>query len=90
MIFLSRGINQHTNSAQTNRVFMFVAAMTGNWGRRGGGYFNVSSEMDWQPPVIPQDRKAPAREAIGKNPSSWMEAMQSGKPYSLKALITSK
>ena len=53
MIFLSRGINQHTNSAQTNRVFMFVAAMTGNWGRRGGGYFNVSSEMNWKPPLIP-------------------------------------
>jgi len=89
MIFLSRGINQHTNSAQTNRVFMFVAAMTGNWGRRGGGYFNVSSEMDWQPPIIPEHRKAPAREAIGKNPSSWMEAMQFGTPYPLKALITS-
>ena len=89
MIFLSRGINQHTNSAQTNRVFMFVAAMNGNWGRRGGGYFNVSSEMDWQPPVIPEARKAPAREAIGKNPSSWMEAMQCGTPYPLKALITS-
>ncbi len=89
MIFLSRGINQHTNSAQTNRVFMFVAAMTGNWGRRGGGYFNVSSEMDWQPPIIPQSRRAPAREAIGKNPSSWMKAMQYGSPYPLKALITS-
>ena len=89
MIFLSRGINQHTNSAQTNRVFMFVAAMTGNWGRRGGGYFNVSSEMDWQPPIIPEARKARMREAIGKNPSSWMEAMQHEKPYPLKALITS-
>ncbi|MCP4488083.1 MAG: molybdopterin-dependent oxidoreductase [Gammaproteobacteria bacterium] len=86
MIFLSRGINQHTNSAQTNRVFMFIAAMTGNWGRRGGGYFNVSSELDWQAPIIPESRKAPAREALGKNPSSWVEAMQAG---SLKALITS-
>ncbi|MCP4186381.1 MAG: molybdopterin-dependent oxidoreductase [Gammaproteobacteria bacterium] len=89
MIFLSRGVNQHTNSAQTNRVFMFVAAMTGNWGRHGGGYFNVSSEMDWQPPIIPESRKAKAREAIGKNPSAWIEAMQRGKPYPLKALITS-
>ncbi len=86
MIFLSRGINQHTNSAQSNRVFMFIAAMTGNWGRRGGGYFNVSSEMDWQPPIIPESRKASASEALGKNPSSWVEAMQAG---SLKALITS-
>lgn len=89
MIFLSRGINQHTNSAQTNRVFMFVAAMTGNWGRHGGGYFNVSSEMNWKPPLIPEGRKAATRAAIGKNPSSWMEAMLEGNPYPIKALITS-
>jgi anaerobic selenocysteine-containing dehydrogenase/Fe-S-cluster-containing hydrogenase component 2 len=89
MIFLSRGINQHTNSAQTNRVFMFVAAMTGNWGRPGGGYFNVSSEMNWNPPLIPSGRKADTRAAVGKNPSSWMEAMLDGNPYPIKALITS-
>jgi anaerobic selenocysteine-containing dehydrogenase/Fe-S-cluster-containing dehydrogenase component len=89
MIFLSRGINQHTNSAQTNRVFMFVAAMTGNWGRHGGGYFNVSSEMNWNPPLIPEGRKVETRAAVGKNPSSWMEAMLDGNPYPIKALITS-
>ncbi|MFT5219647.1 MAG: anaerobic selenocysteine-containing dehydrogenase/Fe-S-cluster-containing dehydrogenase component [Planctomycetota bacterium] len=88
MIFLSRGINQHTNSAQTNRVFMFIAAITGNWGRRGGGYFNVSSEINWQPPIIPDERKAQTRPALGKNPSSWMEAMAEGDPYPIKALIT--
>ncbi|MDH3218063.1 MAG: molybdopterin-dependent oxidoreductase [Gammaproteobacteria bacterium] len=88
MIFVSRGINQHTNSAQTNRVFMFVAAMTGNWGRRGGGYFNVSSEINWQPPRIPEGRKPPTRPAIGKNPSDWMAAMLDGKPYPIRALIT--
>jgi len=89
MIFLSRGINQHTNSAQTNRVFMFVAAMTGNWGRHGGGYFNVSSEMNWNPPLFPEGRKVDTRAAVGKNPSSWMEAMLDGNPYPIKALITS-
>ncbi len=88
MIFLSRGINQHTNSAQTNRVFMFVAAITGNWGRRGGGYFNVSSEMNWKPPLIPEHRRMHARAAIGKNPSAWMDAMLDGKPYPIRALIT--
>src|SRR3546814_2074912 len=34
----------HTNSAQTNRVLMFLAAITGNWGRPGGAYFNRSEE----------------------------------------------
>ncbi|HKJ52885.1 MAG TPA: molybdopterin-dependent oxidoreductase [Gammaproteobacteria bacterium] len=88
MIFLSRGINQHSNSAQTNRVYMFIAAITGNWGRRGGGYFNVSSEMDWQPPLIPDGRRAAAGPAIGGNPSAWMEAMLDDKPYPIRALIT--
>jgi anaerobic selenocysteine-containing dehydrogenase/Fe-S-cluster-containing dehydrogenase component len=88
MIFLSRGINQHTNSAQTNRVFMFIAAITGNWGRRGGGYFNVSSEMDWEPPLIPDERRAEARPAVGGNPSAWLEAMLDGSPYPIRALIT--
>jgi len=89
MIFLSRGINQHTNSAQTNRVFMFVAAISGNWGRRGGGYFNVSSEMNWGPPLIPAARKAATHAAISKNPSAWMDAMLESKPYPIRALITS-
>jgi len=89
MIFLSRGINQHTNSAQTNRVYMFIAAMTGNWGRRSGGYLNVSSEVSWVSPSIPEQRKPETRAAISKNPSAWIEAMKSGSPYPIKALITS-
>ena len=89
MIFLSRGINQHTNSAQTNRVFMFVAAMTGNWGRRGGGYFNVTSEMDWEKPAVADDRKPATRPAISTSPAAWFEAMTAHKPYPLRALITS-
>ncbi len=89
MIFLSRGINQHTNSAQTNRVYMFIAAMTGNWGRHSGGYFNVSSEVSWVSPSIPEQRKPETRAAISKNPSAWIEAMKTGSPYPIKALITS-
>lgn len=89
MIFLSRGINQHTNSTQTNRVFMFVAAMTGNWGRRGGGYFNVSSELGWEKPHIPDHRRPSIRGAVSKNPSAWLEAMTKSIPYPVRALITS-
>jgi anaerobic selenocysteine-containing dehydrogenase/Fe-S-cluster-containing hydrogenase component 2 len=89
MIFSSRGINQHTNSAQTNRVLMFIAAMTGNWGRRGGGFLNVSSEVSWTPPDIPAERKPEIRAAISKNPSAWIDAMQGDGPYPIKALITS-
>lgn len=89
MIFASRGINQHTNSVQANRVLMFLAAMTGNWGRKGGGYFNVAAEPDWQPVPVPPDRRAPiARPAIGRSPVAWLAGMLEARPYPLRALIT--
>lgn len=89
MIFLSRGINQHSNATQTNRVFMFLAAMTGNWGRRGGGYFNVTSELDWVRPSVPEHRKPATRESVGANPALWFDAMLDSTPYPIRALITS-
>lgn len=88
MIFLSRGINQHTNSVQTNRVFMFLAAITGNWGRKSGGYFNVSSDTRWKPFDIPNDREPEVKPAVGINPMNWLTAILDKKPYPLKALIT--
>lgn len=88
MIFLSRGINQHSNALQTNRVFMFLAAITGNWGRKGGGYFNVSSEFDWGSFPIPEARVPKTRAPIGRNPSSWVEAMNGDSEYPIRALIT--
>ncbi len=88
MIFLSRGINQHTNSVQTNRVFMFIAAITGNWGRKGGGYFNVSSDTRWKPFDIPKDREPKIKPAVGINPIDWLAAMKSDAKAPIKALIT--
>lgn len=87
MIFASRGVNQHTNSVQTNRIWMFVAAITGNWGRRGGGYFNMSSASLIHPNV-PDDRRAPVnRPMVRRNPAGWLAAMTKGSPYPVKALI---
>lgn len=88
MIFLSRGINQHVNSAQTNRTYLFLAAITGNYGRPGGGYFNVTSEPDWKFPAIPENRKPARRPAISKNPAAWVDAMLGEDRYPIKALIT--
>ena len=87
VIFCSRGVNQHTNSAQTNRVFMFLAAITGNWGRKGGAYMNMSFAPElWA--NAPEERRAEVRKPkIRKSPAGWTEAMIQGKPYSLKALI---
>ncbi|MBO6948952.1 MAG: molybdopterin-dependent oxidoreductase [Rhodospirillales bacterium] len=87
VMFGSRGINQHTNSTQTNRVLMYVCAITGNWGRKGGTYLNMSAG----PPVgpnVPESRMAPiSRPKIRKSPSGWTEAMRSGSPYPIKAMI---
>ena len=88
MIFLSRGVNQHVNSAQTNRVYQFLAAITGNYGRKGGGYFNVSSEPDWKYPAVPEGRKPLRKPAISKNPAAWVDAMLDDDIYPIKALIT--
>lgn len=88
MIFTSRGVNQHTNSTQTNRLFMFLAEITGNWGRKGGGYFNVTSEPDWRFPELPAERVPDKPPAISKNPAAWLDAMLGDDVYPLRALIT--
>ncbi|MDV7341495.1 molybdopterin-dependent oxidoreductase [Terasakiella sp. A23] len=89
MLFASRGVNQHTNSTQTNRVLMFLAAITGNWGRKGGGYFNVAAESDWKTVPVPADRKAPMMQKGQTNsPSGWIDAMMGQGDYPIKAVIT--
>ena len=89
MIYGSRGINQHTNGTQTNRALMFLAAMTGNWARPGGGYFNISSAMFIQANA-PEDRRVtPERPAIGRSPSTWLQAMADRTPYPITAMIGS-
>ena len=89
MLFASRGVNQHSNSAQANRVFLFLAAITGNVGRRGGGYFNVAAEPDWQPVPLPASRvPGPLRPAVSKNPALWPDAMITSAPYAIRAMIT--
>ncbi len=87
MIFGSRGLNQHSNGVQTNRVFMFLAACTGNWARRGGGYFNMASGSSMSP-ELPESRRAPIEKPmVRRNPAGWIDAMRDGKPYPVKALL---
>ncbi len=87
VIFASRGINQHTNSAQTNRALMFVAAITGNWGRKGGAFINMTAG----PPIAPNapDDRRPkiTKPMVRKSPTGWTDAMRKGRPYPIKALI---
>jgi anaerobic selenocysteine-containing dehydrogenase len=68
---------------------MFVAAITGNIGRKGGAFFNLSMPV----PIAadaPEDRKTyPQKPMIGSNSVSWLDAIESHDPYPLKAVITS-
>ena len=89
VLFASRGVNQHTYSTQLNRVLMFVIAITGNWGRKGGAFQNMSAS----PPLFanaPEARRAPVgKPAIRKSPVGWSEAIKANRPYALNALISS-
>ena len=87
VIFASRGVNQHTNSVQTNRVLMFLAAITGNWGRPGGAYFNMSAGTPIAPNA-PAGRKPPVtKPRVRRSPSGWTSAILEGKPYPIRAMI---
>jgi anaerobic selenocysteine-containing dehydrogenase/Fe-S-cluster-containing dehydrogenase component len=87
VIFASRGINQHTNSTQTNRVLMFLAAITGNWGRRGGAYFNMSHGTPIAPNAPADRRPTIAKPRVRRSPAGWTEAMTRGRPYPIRALM---
>lgn len=87
VIFGSRGINQHTNSAQTNRCLMYVAAITGNWGKPGGAYVNMTAGPPIAPDAPADRRPEITKPKIRKSPSGWTEAMRTGSPYPVKALI---
>jgi anaerobic selenocysteine-containing dehydrogenase len=87
VLFASRGINQHTTSVQTNRVLMYLAAITGNWGRRGGAFFNMGAGVPIAPNA-PEDRRGRYdKPMIRKSPIGWTEAIRNGRPYPLKAMI---
>mgnify|MGYP006140567785 CR=1 FL=1 len=89
VLFASRGVNQHTNGGQTNRALMFVAAITGNIGRKGGAYFNLGTPVAVAANA-PEDRKIiPSKPKIGSNSVTWLDAIQHHDPYPLRAVITS-
>ncbi|MFQ5896016.1 MAG: molybdopterin-dependent oxidoreductase, partial [Nitrospinota bacterium] len=85
-IFCARGLNQHSNSLQTNRAFHILAALRGNWGRPGAGVVNMAYSLPFGARA-PAERVPPRRPGIRKSPVGWLEAMRSGRPYPIKALI---
>ncbi|MEM7751504.1 MAG: molybdopterin-dependent oxidoreductase, partial [Pseudomonadota bacterium] len=89
VIFGSRGLNQHTYSTQVNRVFMFIAAITGNWGRKGGAYMNMSASVPIEANAPAERRAKITRPEIRKSPSGWLKAITEHRPYPMTAMIAS-
>ena len=87
VMFGSRGINQHTNSTQTNRSIMFLAAITGNWARKGGTYFNTGTSAALGVTVPAHRRATIEKPMVRRSPTGWADAIRTGKPYPLRALI---
>jgi anaerobic selenocysteine-containing dehydrogenase len=82
----NRGLAQHTNATQTFRAFLMMAAVTGHWGKKGAGALAITSDVPLKARA-PADRCPPRRPAVRRSPAGWIEAMVSGKPYPIRALI---
>ncbi len=89
VLFASRGVNQHSNGGQTNRALMFVAAITGNIGRKGGAFFNLSMPVPIAADAPDARKTYPKKPMIGSNSVSWLNAIEHHDPYPLRAVITS-
>jgi anaerobic selenocysteine-containing dehydrogenase len=86
VLFLNRGLCQHSNSVQTFRAFLMAAAVTGHWGRKAAGVMAITSDLPIKAHA-PAERRAPMRPRLRRSPAGWIEAMRTGRPYPLKALI---
>ncbi|MBI4506057.1 MAG: molybdopterin-dependent oxidoreductase, partial [Chloroflexi bacterium] len=86
-LFLNRGLTQHSNGTQTFRVFLALGALRGLYGKPGAGVNCTANGLLLGPALPPERVAAKRRRGLRKSFSGWAEAMRSGKPYPLKALI---
>ncbi len=85
-IFGNRGLSQHANATQTFRALLMVAAVTGHWGRKGAGIMAITSDLPIKAHA-PASRRPSHRPGVRRSPAGWIEAMISGRPYPIRALI---
>jgi anaerobic selenocysteine-containing dehydrogenase len=63
-----------------------AAAVTGHWGRKAAGVMAITSDIPIRAEA-PPDRSPATRPRVRRSPAGWIEAMRSGRPYPIKALI---
>ena len=83
----NRGLSQHTNATQTFRALLMLAAVTGHIGHKGAGVLSITSAVPIRAQA-PAERVAPRRPSVRRSPAGWIEAMISGRPYPIRALLT--
>ncbi|MBE9103667.1 molybdopterin-dependent oxidoreductase [Nostoc cf. edaphicum LEGE 07299] len=88
-IFCNAGISHQLNAFDTYRCLAFLAAITGNIGISGGGCNFMHNTWPGGLNLPPIEGKIPKKDiALPVGPDYFAEAIISGQPYRLKALIT--
>lgn len=88
-IFCNAGISHQLGAFDTYRVLAFLAAVTGNIGRPGGGCNFMHNTWPGDLHLPPLDAEVPERrEALPVGPDYFAQSILSGRPYALRALIT--
>lgn len=88
-IFCNAGISHQLNAFDTYRALAFLAAITGNIGKPGGGCNFMHNTWPGGlnlPPL--SGHTPPKREALPVGPDRFADAILEGKPYPLKAILT--
>jgi anaerobic selenocysteine-containing dehydrogenase len=88
-IFCNAGVSHQLGAFDTYRVLAFIAAVTGNIGRLGGGcnFMHNTWPGDLHLPALTV-ATPPLTQALPVGPDYFAESILTGKPYKLEAVIT--
>ena len=88
-IFCNAGISHQLSAFDTYRTLAFLAAITGNIGTSGGGCNFMHNTWPGGLNLVPIEGQTPKKDvALPVGPDYFAEAILTGKPYALKALVT--